>query len=238
MADLLAQQAPAFVEFLNGLDAYAGEFAAIGRTPPPEPRWLQDWFPRLDAAAAYAMIRSRRPARIVEVGSGHSTRFMARAMRDGGLATNLLAIDPAPRASLAGLPIEWLSIPVPDIGIAPFQSLATGDLLFIDSSHVMKPASDVEFLFCEVVPRLPNGALLHIHDVFLPDDYPAQWDWRGYNEQASVAALLKNGRWRPLFASHYAATRLADRVAASAVGKLPLPAGAIESSLWLERVGI
>jgi predicted O-methyltransferase YrrM len=234
---LLAQRVPAFIAFLKGLAAYGDEFAAIGQMPPPEPRWQQDWFPRLDGAAAYAMIRNHHPARIVEVGCGHSTRFMARAIKDGGLATKLLAIDPAPRASLAGLPIEWLSTRLPDIGNTPFQSLAKGDVLFIDSSHVMKPGSDVEFLFCDVVPRLPNGALLHIHDVFLPDDYPTQWDWRGYNEQARVAALLKDGAWRPLFASHYAATRLADSVAASVVGRLPLPAGAIESSLWLERVG-
>ena len=65
---------------------YADEFRAIGDAPPPEPRWDQDWFPRLDAAALYVFVREARPRGIVEIGSGHSTRFMARAVRDGGLA--------------------------------------------------------------------------------------------------------------------------------------------------------
>jgi hypothetical protein len=77
---------------------------------------------------------------------------------------------------------------------------------------------------------------VHVHDVFLPDGYPQSWIWRGYNEQLAVAALLTGGGWRVLFASHYAASRLADEVAASAAGNLPLLPGALESSLWLERV--
>ena len=237
MADLLARHAPAFIDFIKSLDTHAAEFAAIGQTPPPAPRWLQDWFPRLDGAAAYAMIHRRRPARIVEVGSGHSTRFMARAIKDGGLATKLTAIDPAPRASLAGLPVEWLSASVPAAGLAPFLSLEAGDVLFIDASHVLKPGSDVDFLLGDVVPRLPVGVLLHFHDIFLPDDYPAAWHWRGYNEQAGVAALLSGGQWRALFASHYAVTRLADHLKTGIVATLTLPAGAHESSLWLERIG-
>ncbi|MGH6931816.1 MAG: class I SAM-dependent methyltransferase [Dongiaceae bacterium] len=235
IAELLNRRTAAFIEFIRKLDDYATPFASIGQAPPPEPRWTQDWFPRLDGAAAYAMIRQRRPARIIEVGSGHSTRFMARAIEDGRLATKLIAIDPAPRASLAGLPIEWLSMPVPAIGRAPFQSLAAGDLLFIDSSHVLMPGTDVDFLLNDIVPRLPVGALLHFHDIFLPDDYPSQWRWRGYSEQLGVATLLNSGQWQVLFASHYAATRLADHVATSVAGWLPLPSGAFESSLWLER---
>jgi hypothetical protein len=77
--------------------------------------------------------------------------------------------------------------------------------------------------------------LVHLHDIFLPDAYPAEWDWFAYNEQLGVAPLLTGGAWRPLFASHYVATRMADDVAASVLGALPLPAGAKESSLWLER---
>src|SRR5204863_425837 len=79
-----------------------------GHAPPPAPRWDQDWFPRLDAAAAYTMVRTLGPKRIVEVGCGHSTRFMARAVADGRLATSIIAIDPAPRAKLEGLNVRWL----------------------------------------------------------------------------------------------------------------------------------
>ena len=93
---------------LSFIEKYALELEAIGSEPPPAPRWDQDWFPRLDAAAAYAMVRTLRPRRIVEVGSGHSTRFLARAVADGGLATKIIAIDPRPRARITGLPVEWL----------------------------------------------------------------------------------------------------------------------------------
>jgi hypothetical protein len=231
----LAAAAPEFAERLAGLAAYAGALAEIGRAPPPAPRWTQDWFPRLDAAVAYALTRDRRPARIVEVGSGHSTRFFARAIADGRLATRLTAIDPAPRAALAGLPVEWLRDAVPSVGMAPFEALAAGDFLFIDSSHVLMPGSDVDFLINRLLPSLPPGVLVHLHDIFLPDDYPADWEWRGYNEQLAVAALVAGGGWQVRFASHYATTRLAARVAESSAAWLPLAAGARESSLWIER---
>ena len=89
--------------FAAAAPAMARRLAALDRLPqkPRLARWDQDWFPRLDAAIAYVLVRERQPRRIVEVGSGHSTRFMARAIADGGLSTELTAIDPAPRAAIA-----------------------------------------------------------------------------------------------------------------------------------------
>ena len=224
-----------FLELIDGLADYAGAFAAIGPDNPPAPRWNQDWFPRLDAAIAYTLVRRGAPARIVEVGSGHSTRFMVRAVADGGLATRITAIDPAPRAALDGLDVEIIRRPVHEAGAAPFADLAAGDILFIDSSHILMPGSDVDWLFNHLLPTLPAGLRIHIHDVFLPDDYPAAWDWRGYNEQLGVAAMLLAGGYRPRFASRYAAIRLAGALADSAVARLPLGVGAFETSLWLEK---
>ncbi|MFX7914564.1 class I SAM-dependent methyltransferase, partial [Acinetobacter baumannii] len=89
---------------------------------------------------------------------------------------------------------------VHDADCAVFAALAAGDVLFIDSSHVLMPGSDVDLLFNQVLPRLKPGVLVHIHDIFLPDDYPASWGWRGYNEQQGVACLLQGG-WRLLWAS-------------------------------------
>lgn len=231
---LLESRRSVFAEHLQMLEQYAPALRAFGDQRPPAPRWDQDWFPRLDGAMAYAMVRRFRPNRIVEVGSGHSTRFMTRAVQDEGLSTGIVAIDPAPRAALRGLPVEWLAATVPACGIAAFAALAAGDILFIDSSHILMPGTDVDFLLNEVLPRLPPGVLVHIHDIFLPDDYPEAWSWRGYNEQSAVAPLLA-GPWDILFASHYVATRMAEELARSVVGSLPLPDGAFESSLWLTR---
>ncbi len=231
-----AAQADAMRDRLAELDAYADAFAAIGRDPAPAPRWTQDWFPRLDAAMAYAMVRAHRPRRIVEVGAGHSTRFFCRAVTDGGFDTAVLAVDPEPRAAPGDLPfLRLVAMPVQRAGMENFHDLAAGDILSIDSGHVLMPGSDVDFLLNAVLPILPPGVLLHVHDIFLPDPYPAAWDWRGYNEQSVLAPLIHQGAWRVVFASRFAVTRLADAVAKSAVADLPLMPGAFESSLWLVR---
>jgi hypothetical protein len=86
-----------------------------------------------------------------------------------------------------------------------------------------------------VLPALPTGCLVHIHDVFLPDDYPASWEWRGYNEQLALVPMLAGGGWRCLFASHYAETRMAPALRKTLVANLPNPEGAPASSLWLEK---
>jgi hypothetical protein len=231
----LAAREGDFQSLLSRFGDYAAEFAAIGTEPPPAPRWDQTWFPRLDAAAAYTLVRERKPARIVEVGSGHSTRFVARAVADAGLSTKVTAIDPAPRAALSGLPIEWIRATLQQAGATPFESLDPGDMVIIDSSHILMPGSDVDSFFGHILPRLPAGILLHVHDIFLPDDYPVSWAWRGYNEQLLLLAYLHSAEWRPVWASHYVATRMAEAVEGSAAGALPLAEGAPESSLWLER---
>ena len=217
---------------LGLIEEYREQLEAIGAEPPPAPRWNQDWFPRLDAAAAYAMVRTLRPRRIVEVGCGHSTRFLARAVADGKLDTRIIAIDPEPRASLAGLDVEWLRTPVQRV--AAFPALGQGDILFIDSSHQLKPGSDVDFLMNAVLPLLPEGVRVHFHDIFLPDDYPAQWSWRRYNEQPAVASLIDRGLFSVDFASHLTVTREPQKIR-GVLARLPLVPGAIESSLWLTK---
>ena len=216
---------------LGWIEDLATALSAIGADSPPAPRWDQDWFPRLDAAAAYAIVRMTRPARIVEVGSGHSTRFLARAVRDGQLATHITAIDPAPRATITALDVQHLCQPVQACDLGLFASLAPGDILFIDSSHQHKPGSDVEFLFEAVLPRLARAVRIHFHDIFLPDEYPAQWAWRRYNEQAAVAALIGNG-YALEFSSHQAA---AGGRLNGVLARLPLVPRAMETSLWLRK---
>ena len=217
---------------LRCIQEYAPELEAIGAEPPPAPRWNQDWFPRLDAAAAYAVVRATKPRRIVEVGSGHSTRFMARAVADGGLATRITAIDPEPRATLAGLDIEWLRMPVERV--KPFPQLEANDILFIDSSHQLKPGNDVEFLLLKIVPGLPAGTRVHFHDIFLPDDYPTEWSWRRYDEQSQVKRLIDEGVLQIDFSSHQTVTREPEKLS-GVLARLPLMPGALESSLWLTK---
>jgi predicted O-methyltransferase YrrM len=198
-------------------------------------RFDQDWFPCLDAAAAYALVRRERPRRIVEVGSGHSTRFLARAVADEGLGADILCIDPAPRAGIGALGVRHAARVLGQGDEHLFEGLRPGDILFVDSSHVAMPGTDLDHLFLGVLPRLPRGVIVHIHDVFLPDRYPAEWDWRGYNEQLLVGALIQGGGYDIVFASRYVATRRPDLVADGIVARLPRRPGACDSSLWLRK---
>jgi len=235
IAKCFAAREAAFTVHLAAIEACAAGLEALGSEPPPAPRWTQDWFPRLDAAAAYAMVRRFRPQRIVEVGCGHSTRFLARAVADNALDARIIAIDPAPRAMLAGLDVELLRLPVQRAGMQPFTELRADDLLVVDSSHVLMPGSDVDFVLNRVLPALAAGVLVHFHDIFLPGDYPAAWGWRGYNEQLAVAALVATGAYVPEFASAYLVARGAAGLSRGVLARLPLLAGAHESSLWLRK---
>lgn len=237
LGNLLHEHEEDFRTLLRGMDGFSTEFKAISSGSPPEPRWNQDWFPRLDAAVAYTLVRASQPKHIVEVGSGHSTRFFARAMRDGKIDGRITAIDPYPRTSLLGIPnLELLRAPVQDIGLQVFNSLKSGDMLFIDSSHVLMPGSDVDLLINRALPALTSGVLVHFHDIFLPDDYPPGWAWRGYNEQLVVAALLTSKSYMPVFASHFVVSRMREVLSCSSVSRILRPKGAFESSLWLRKL--
>ena len=225
---LFERHAGAFAEMLDTVDRRAVEIEGLKSLTG------HSWFPALDAAVAYALVRERKPQRIVEVGSGHSTRILARAECGVG---EILAIDPMPRADIVGLP--GVRVVPSTLQAAPpdaFDGLQAGDILFIDSSHILMPGSDVDILLNRVLPRLPAGVLVHIHDIFLPFDYPTVWGWRNYNEQQGVLPMLTSGAYRPLFSSVWATRRMGDRLAASVVARLPQPDEAMATSLWLEKV--
>jgi hypothetical protein len=95
----------------------------------------------------------------------------------------------------------------------------------------------VDILLNQVLPALPAGVLVHIHDVFLPRGYPKAWSWRAYNEQLGVAALLQGGAYELVFASAFVRSAMAAELAGSVTTRLPVPDGAFETSLWLRKRG-
>jgi hypothetical protein len=224
---LFERNVTTFVGVLDAVDSHANQLEGL------KSLFDQSWFPSLDAAVAYTLVRERKPQRIVEVGSGHSTRVLSRAL--GGVG-EIVAIDPAPRADIIDLPgVRVVPSTLQAAPLELFDGLKAGDALFIDSSHILMPGSDVDILLNRVLPMLPAGVLVHIHDIFLPFDYPPIWGWRAYNEQQGVLPLLATGAYRPLFSSAWAERRLGERLSRSVVERLPRPTDAIAASLWLEK---
>jgi hypothetical protein len=158
-----------------------------------EPYWTNGFIPGLDGVALYSFVADQRPASYVEVGSGNSTKFVRRAVRDHGLSTYVLSIDPFPRAEIDSICDEVLRLPVEEVDLGLFDRLGDGDVLFVDNSHRAFQNSDATVMLTEVIPSLPAGVLVGIHDIFLPEDYPPQWADRYYSEQYLLAAWLLGG---------------------------------------------
>lgn len=195
----------------------------------------------LDSRAWFVLLRAWKPRRIIEVGCGFSSLLTAdvnsRFLAD---QVEFSCIEPYPRDFLLdGIPgLSKLTVArVQDVPLAEFDDLRSGDVLFIDSSHVAKTGSDVNYLYFEVLPRLRPGVRIHIHDIFLPQDYPKEWaleENRSWNEQYVLRALLMySTRFRVLFGSFYAYHQFPDLVSeALELGDRPLYGG---SGLWIER---
>ncbi len=159
-----------------------------------EPYWSNEWFSHFDAISLYTLIRMKKPKVYLEVGSGNSTKFVRRAIRDGGLSTKIVSIDPHPRAEIDQLCDVLDRRPLESLDEAEFlKYISDGDVVFIDCSHRSFQGSDVTVFFTEILPVLPAGVVYGIHDIFLPDDYPADWRGRFYNEQYLLLAYLYGG---------------------------------------------
>jgi hypothetical protein len=134
----------------------------------------------IEAQALHAVMRSLKPSRIIEVGSGVSMYCMLEACRlnqaDTRQNARLTCIEPYPSAWLLGAPVELLKQPVQETDLSIFSQLAENDLLFIDSTHAVKIGGDVPFLYLEVLPRLRAGVIVHIHDIYLPYNYQRDAD--------------------------------------------------------------
>jgi predicted O-methyltransferase YrrM len=170
------------------------------------------FFETVDAEIAYSFVRKFKPARIIEIGAGFSTRVLAAALQanlerdsNGG---ELVSIDPMPeRLPQDGFSDVVTVIPqrIQDVDLATFQSLRKNDILFIDSSHVVATGSDVVREYLDILPTLHSGVLVHLHDIFLPSDYPREAVLRNmcfWSEQYLLQAFLSfNSSFEVLWAS-------------------------------------
>jgi hypothetical protein len=172
-----------------------------------EPSWVNGFFGGVDAVALYGFLATDRPRRYFEVGSGNSTKFARRAIRNHGLETTITSIDPAPRASIDALCDRVIRQPLEEVDVTLFDELEAGDILFFDGSHHAFMNSDVVTLWLDILPRLKPGVLVQIHDIFLPFDYPNDWVERYYSEQylLAVALMSPSPAFDVVFASQFVA---------------------------------
>jgi hypothetical protein len=170
--------------------------------------WGTGWFDALDAVALYSMMAWIRPNRYVEIGSGISTQFARKAVTDHRLTTTLTSIDPEPRAEIDAICDDVIRSGLENVDLPIFDLLGPGDFLFMDGSHRVLMNSDATVFFLEVLPRLKPGVVVHMHDIFLPNDYPLRWRELYYSEQYMLAAYLLAGeKLKVLLPNAFVSTR-------------------------------
>ena len=194
-----------FLEFQEALGGIQLTREAAGNEL--DPVWHNGFLPGLDAVALYGMLAQEAPALYLEIGSGNSTKVARKVIRDRGLGTQILSIDPYPRAEVDELCDEVLRQPLEHVDLEIFGRLKSGDILFFDGSHRVFMNSDVVVFFMDVLPRLPRGVWVQIHDIFLPNDYPEHWVDRFYSEQymLAVALLFQQDRLEVVLPNHFIA---------------------------------
>lgn len=199
------------------------------------------WFGYSDAIFLYSFLRKHTPKRIIEIGSGFSSAVMLDTI-DGFFSQRpeVTFVEPYPDRLLSLLrdgdkqQVRLIDKKVQDVPLDVFLSLESNDLLFIDSSHVVKCGSDLQFIFLEMLPRLKPGVFVHFHDVFFPFDYPSEWliEGRYWNENYFLRAFLSyNAEWSIRFLNTYVYFVFGNLIR----DKMPLCAKSPGGSLYIRR---
>lgn len=198
LTDFFNQSKALYLETAHRMAALQPYFAQINSTfpneNPIEPGWVGGAINAIDTAFLYYFMTELKPKTYLEIGSGVTTLFAARAKRDHQLSTQIISIDPQPRAEVDAVcdRIIRTGLEVTDLSI--FAELEAGDIVFMDGSHRSFMNSDVTVFMLDVLPLLKPGVVVHFHDIQLPFDYPdmfSSWYW---NEQYILAAYLLAGK--------------------------------------------
>jgi hypothetical protein len=219
------------------------EVPADGPLPPGEFFLHNQNYESVDAELLYAILRARKPQRVLELGSGYSTLLIGAACRrnaEEGAATEHIAYDPYPRAQIVGAapppPTRFEPISATDVPLDAFRELRAGDVLFVDTTHTVKLGSDVNYIVLDVLPVLAAGVVVHFHDVFLPWEYPRSWfetmQYYWAEQYLLQAFLAFNDAFEVLIPARALAGEHPHRLAAVVPSFAP---GVNPGALWLVR---
>jgi predicted O-methyltransferase YrrM len=217
------------------------EFGPGSAGSPPRYSPDNELYPPLDAWVLEAMLRHHRPSRVIEMGSGHSTLVTAQVIREHLPGCDLRCVEPYPPPYLSDVPeiAELVPRRVQEVPLDWFATLDAGDVLFIDTSHTVKTGNDVLWIYEEIVPRVRPGVVIHVHDIFLPFDYPRAWleEGRGWAEQYLLRAFLA---FNPAFPVEFATVWMLHHhpeVIAAAFPGHAAQASQGAGSIWFRRAG-
>lgn len=205
--------------------------------------WNNDTFCSGDAEVLYQLVRARKPGLVIEVGGGYSTLLVERALarnraEQPDRRARHVCIEPYENPWLERLGVEIVRQRVEEVPADLFAALGRDDLLFIDSSHMIRPQGDVLFEILQLLPALPPGVIVHFHDIFSPRDYPRRWldeEVRFWNEQYLLEAFLSSNRdWKILAALNFLRHRHYERLAAKCLRLTP---DREPGSIYLQKLG-
>jgi hypothetical protein len=202
-----------------------------------------DQYPALDAWILEGLLRGIRPKNVIEIGCGFSSLVTARVNRECLTgAVHVTCVEPYPRQFLLdGVPgiSALVTELVQDVPLGLYDTLDDGDVLFVDTSHTVKTGGDVPWIYNQILPRLKPGVLVHLHDIFLPIDYPQQWVYEGWgwNEQyLAHSFLLFNSGFEIVFSARWMLEHHRDEVIA-AFPAFPAHELFGGCALWIRRLG-
>lgn len=227
LLQIIDSQRDTYQYWLDRMLSYSPQIQAIKKLKeekdPSQPGWNNSFLPGLDIMALYTIIAETKPRRYVEVGSGNSTKVAHKAVKDHGLSTKITSIDPYPRAEIDSLADEIVRKPFEAVDTSWLAALEAGDILFIDNSHRILPNSDAMVFFLETLPALKPGVIVHIHDIYLPYDYPQFMCDRFYSEQygLAIAVLANPNRYQTLFPAYFISEDAALSNSISAIWEHP-----------------
>ena len=231
--DLFERHRGEFSGFLAQIADNEASFMAMSDGH-PRPDWASNFISPLDGAVIYTGISSFTPAHVIEIGSGNSTFFMARAALDHGTGTEITCIDPSPRIDISGLPVNFERRVLSEDDISLTDKLSAGDVLFVDSSHILQQGFDLDIILNRILPRLSSGVIVHFHDIFLPYGYPPEWEKFHFNEQNALIGWLLSGVLTPVFSTSFAYHEMSDEVKRLCPG-FPAIGKSSGASIWVRK---